>query len=182
MAEKYSFPACWTLPEAAKYGQLRRRRVAVMPDRIPAPHFLSYCPSTDTEGSTRRDAVPPCRTSIQQARKTGRKASCLSHVPAPHHSGSEMRKPVAVVLILRFSRRMVYGDNAASKLCAEGPRHTQVRRLSAACLRSTWQEEGRALPVASPPLCRKRHAETVPVSAPSAFRTVAAFPSRAVCP
>lgn len=152
-----------------------------MPDPIPTSHFFSYCPRTGTKVSTCLATEAP-RHSIQQARKTGRKASCLSRVRPAHCSACGMRNPVAVALILRFSRGMEYGDNAASKLCAEGPRHTQVRRLSAVCLRSTWQEEGAALPVASPPLCRQRHAETLPVSAPSAFRTVAAFPSRAVCP
>jgi len=79
-------------------------------------------------------------------------------------------KRLAARLILRFSGRMIRGDNAGSKLCAEVPRHAQVRRLSTACRRSTSQGEGQALPVASPPLCRKRHVETVPVSTPFGFR------------
>ena len=81
-------------------------------------------------------------------------------------------------LILRFTCQMIRVDNADSKLCAEVPRHTQVMRLSAAYLRSPWQGAGKALPVASPPLCRKRHAETVPVSAPFGLTAGAVAPSR----
>lgn len=88
----------------------------------------------------------------------------------------------ALRLILRFISRMIPAINADSKLCACATRHTSGRRLSAARLRSTWQEEGKALPVASPPLRRKRRAETLPVSTPSGLRVVAALGSWAVRP
>jgi hypothetical protein len=144
--------------------------------------FSSYCPNHEFPRGARPAALAPSRCPAIRVRKAGRKASCLSRVLPPDHSADEMRKPVAASVILGFSRRMDYGDNAASKLCAEVPRHTQVMRLSAAYLRSPWQGAGKALPVASPPLCRKRHAETVPVSAPSAWQPVTAFPSQAVRP
>ena len=89
---------------------------------------------------------------------------------------------VAADLILRFSRRMILSINAPSKLCAVRPRHAQVMRLSAACLRSsTWQGGGNPLRCILP-LCRRRHAETLPVSTPSVLRGVAAFRSWAVRP
>jgi hypothetical protein len=87
-----------------------------------------------------------------------------------------------VHLILGFNHRMSGADNFASKLCADKPRHAQVRRLSAVCLRSTWQEEGSALPVASPPCRRMRRMETLPVSTPSGLCAANAFCSWAVRP
>src|SRR5271163_4080021 len=135
-------------------------------------HFLSYCPR-------------PCHRVLYAARR-------ISALPL--EVGRANASPLCVLtfsgcdseilryrnvnlfawrLILRFSRNMVRADKSGSKLCADNPRHTPVRRLSAACLRSTWQEEGFALPVASPPICRERHAETVPVSTPSGLRAFA---------
>jgi len=61
----------------------------------------------------------------------------------------------------RFDQRMEHADFGASKLCAWDTRHTQVRWLSAICLRSTWQGEGFALPVASPPAFSKLHPKTL---------------------
>jgi hypothetical protein len=84
-------------------------------------------------------------------------------------------------LILRFSRRMIRAIRAASKLCADKPRHAQVKRLSAVCLRSTWQGGGHPLRCILP-LCRKRPAETLPVSTPSGVSHAAAFHSWAVRP
>jgi hypothetical protein len=97
----------------------------------------------------------------------------------PH---SKCRNQLAAELIPRFIERMIRVSISDSKLCADKPRHAQVRRLSAICLRSTWQEEGSALPVASPPQCRKRQAETLPVSNYSGLRGAAALRSWAVCP
>ena len=90
-------------------------------------------------------------------------------------------KSVAADLILRFSRRMIRADKPGSKLCADKPRHAQVMRLSAACLRSTWQGGGNPLRCILP-LCRRRHVKTLPVSTPSALRSAAAFRSWAVRP
>jgi hypothetical protein len=104
-------------------------------------------------------------------------AYCIRIVP-PAKCG----KFLAMRLILRFIRRMIRADRRGSKLCACATRHTQAMRLSAACLRSTWQEEGFALPVASPPRCRKRQVETRPVSTPSGLCGAAAFRSWAVRP
>lgn len=88
----------------------------------------------------------------------------------------------AAPLILLFSQPMIHAINAASKLCAVRPRHAQVRRLSAVCLRSsTWQGGGNPLRCILP-RCRKRHAETVPVSAPFGLRGATAFYSWAVRP
>jgi hypothetical protein len=87
----------------------------------------------------------------------------------------------AARLILRFSQRMDRAINAGSKLCAEVPRHAQVMRPLAACLRST-SKEGETPSVGSFPLCRKRHVETLPVSTPSGFRRPASLPSCAVRP
>jgi hypothetical protein len=84
-------------------------------------------------------------------------------------------------LILRFSRRMIRAIKAASKLCADKPRHAQVKRLSAVCLRSTWQGGGYPLRCILP-LCRTRPAETLPVSAPLGLCGAAAFRSWAVRP
>ena len=87
----------------------------------------------------------------------------------------------AASLILRFSQTMNHAINAASKLCASMTRHAQVMRLSAACLRSTWQGGGNPLRCILP-RCRTRHAETLPVSTPSGWRRPAACPSCAVRP
>jgi hypothetical protein len=87
----------------------------------------------------------------------------------------------AACLILRFCRRMIRVDKAGSKLCADKPRHAQVKRLSAACLRSTWQGGGDPLRCILP-LCRTRPLETLPVSRPSGWRYAAAFRSWAVRP
>jgi hypothetical protein len=81
----------------------------------------------------------------------------------------------------RFSLGMVTAIKADSKLCADKPRHAQVTRLSAVCLRSTWQGGGRPLHCILP-LCRRRPAETLPVSTPSGSCAAAAFWSWEVRP
>jgi hypothetical protein len=95
---------------------------------------------------------------------------------------AESEKSIARRWKFRFILGMIRADKTGSKLCAWNTRHTQLMRLSAACLRSTWQEEGFALPVASPPKRRERQAETQPVSMPSGLRGAAAVPSGAVRP
>lgn len=73
-------------------------------------------------------------------------------------------------LILRFSPSMIRTDRTVSKLCAWDTRHAPDGRPSAARRRSTWQGGGHPLRCILP-LCRHgRHADTVPVSAPSAAR------------
>jgi hypothetical protein len=76
-------------------------------------------------------------------------------------------KTLVANLESQFSGRMRRADRAGSKLCAEVPHHTQDRRISSACLRSTWQGEGFARPRCIPSQCRSAAAETLPVSTPS---------------
>ncbi len=168
----------------------------------PAPQFFSRCPSNSPScvaaesfayavaprpvflAAWRFSAALPhaatmntrrcCGVCGREVRKAGRGASRLSRVlPRQRFARGTLQKRIAAFLILRFTRRMIRALIAGSKLCADKPRHTQVRRLSAACLRSTWQEEGQALPVASPPVCRTRHVKTLPVSTPSGLRGAA---------
>lgn len=106
----------------------------------------------------------------REDRQAGREAAYLSRGSLVDYSAIEIQNPLAANLILAVSSGMGKADSAVSKLCADKPRHIQVRRLSAACLHSTWQEEGQTLPVASSPVCRKRHVETVPVSTPFGLR------------
>jgi hypothetical protein len=68
---------------------------------------------------------------------------------------------LAVVSILALAARMLYAVKPDSKLSAWHTRPTRVCG-SAALPRSTWQGEGRALPVASPPCAAERHVRTLP--------------------
>ena len=78
--------------------------------------------------------------------------------------------------ILDSSRGMIAAIKSVSKLFADYPRHTQVRRISSACLRSTW--EGGQAPRSIPPRRKRRDTpETVPVSAPFGLGRAAAFRS-----
>lgn len=145
------------------------RSPVAMSDRIPAPLFFSYCPSTDTTPGTRRDAIAPCRSLIQRVRKAGRKASRLSRVSPLKYYQCGMRKPVAVALILRFSCRMSGADKTGSKLSASMTRQSG-RRPSAVSLIELGKGGD---PPLHPPCRLWRHAETVPVSAPFGFCIVA---------
>jgi hypothetical protein len=144
-------------------------------------HFLSYCPRSChyvLYAARRTNALP---LDVGEANASPRcvltRFSCDSELLRCRNVNL-----FALSLILRFTRRMTPAVKSGSKLCADNPRHTQVRQPSAACLRSTWQEEGRALPVASPPVCRTRHAETVPVSTPSGLRAASGSRSWVVHP
>jgi hypothetical protein len=70
----------------------------------------------------------------------------------------------------RFVASMVSAVRTVSKLCAWCTRHVQPDRLAPPCLHSTWQGEGQALPVASPPGAAKRHVKTLPVFTLSRLR------------
>jgi len=83
-------------------------------------------------------------------------------------------KSFAMHLILGFIRDMIQAVKTDSKLCACATRHTQDTRLSALCLRSTWQGGGFPLRCILP-RCRKRRAETLPVSTPSGSRRTIVF-------
>jgi hypothetical protein len=137
--------------------------------RNPPPPLFSYCP-----GNVRLHIGENPKASPQSGLTF---SICDSEILRYRNI-----KLFALCLILRFIRKMIRADTKGSKLCADNPRHTQVSRLSAACLRSTWQEEGRALPVASPPMCRIGHAKTLLVSAPSGLCVAVAPRSRAVLP
>ena len=92
-----------------------------------------------------------------------RNAHLLPTAHSARSSHGRQQKALAANRGSRFTDHMRKADSAVSKLFAEVPRHTQVRRISSACLRSTWQGGNpRCIP-----LCRKRHVETLPVSTPS---------------
>lgn len=120
---------------------------------------------------------PNLKSRAHRARPCFDRAFTLRIIPR-----AKRRKHLDVEVDSRFPRLMIRSDKTGSKLFACATRHAQVRRLSAACLRSTWQGEGKALPVASPLVCRKRHVETLPVSTPRGLPGVRALRSWAVCP
>jgi hypothetical protein len=81
--------------------------------------------------------------------------------------------------ILDSTRRMVDAINGSSKLCADKPRHATGHRLSA----DDVAQLGKGGDPPLHPLCRlRRHAETVPVSAPSVLRAPVAHIHGAVHP
>jgi hypothetical protein len=90
---------------------------------------------------------------------------------------SRIMKWLAVNRGSRFTRGMSTVDTTGSKLCAVRPRHAQIARILSARLRSTWQGEGKALSVASSPICRARRVESLPLSTLSGARAVTAFHS-----
>ena len=160
-----------------------------MQDRISVSLLSSYCPcSPPPVFPLLQGAIAPCRSPRYGVRNTGREASCVSS-PEQSEVSAQLaaslrgrnRKQLAARLILMCSSNMILASIAASKLCADKPRHAQVMRLSAACLRSTWQGGGHPLRCILP-RCRKRHVETLPVSTPSGLRRPAAFPAWAVRP
>jgi len=104
-------------------------------------------------------------------------AYCIRIIPR-----AKCGKNLAMRLILRFIRRMIHADRTGSKLCACATRHATRKMLSAFSVAQLGKGQGFALPVASPPLFRRRLAETLPVSTPSGPRVAAVFRSWAVCP
>jgi hypothetical protein len=98
------------------------------------------------------------------------KVAPLFGVAFSHCTSGTIRRCNAILFaarrVLRFSLRMIRVSQPVSKLCADKPRHTSVRWPRAISLRSTWQGGGNPLRCILP-LCRKRHAETLPVSVPS---------------
>src|SRR5580704_3460900 len=131
-------------------------------------HFLSYCPRScrHVTHAARRSSALPLDSAGANARPRCVLTCSFCDSEILRYRNVNL---FALRLILRFSRNMIRADKSGSKLCADNPRHTQVRRLSPACLRSTWQGEGVALPVASLPLCCMWRAETWTVSTPSGF-------------
>jgi len=132
--------------------------------------FLSYCPATvlSANDTVSRLSAFPCRVA-GSAKGSPRSGLTFAQFGFGLFR-SRNTKILAALVILRFIRRMETADNAESKLCALITRHTQDRRITSACLRPTWQEEGQALSVASSPVRRKRRVETVPVSTPFGIR------------
>jgi hypothetical protein len=133
-----------------------------------APLLFSYCPRDTVPNFARRVKVSPLYGLTFFRFGNGIFRDRNANLFAAH-------------LILRFSQRMGHAINAGSKLCAEVPRHAQVMRPLAACLRSTWQGRGSPFRCILP-RCRERHVETLPVSTPSGFRRRASIPSYAVRP
>ena len=159
---------------------------------ISASHLFSYCPSTALLRGARSKTRERLAASVPMGvRKSGRERPDfltlrqriippLQRIPFPTAPSTQSlcwpnRKTLVSNRGSGFTGRMICVDRAGSKLSASLTR-PQGRRTSAFPVGQLGKGGG---PPLHPPCRLARHAETVPVSAPSALQAVAAFPSRA---